>query len=343
MFPQFDQSEYAVALKNAYRQFPAKDSTLDIDFVNNRQRVAGIYGAALDGVTFTRSTTATYFGADGLLKTADVNEPRFEYDPVSLRPLGLLIEVARANILLNSDAGATQSVTVSATAYTISFYGTGTVTLSGVSTAGPLVGTGANNRVSLTFTPTAGTLTLTVSGTVMKWQLEAGAFATSYIPTAGTAATRGSDVASMTGGNFSSWFNTSGVFVVQADWISATQAALLNAQGPTISDRHQIKSDNPIAATVTSGTVVSEFYYAPFSALLSKNIAYQYTDNNFVLAQNGIITNTDTSGNVPTNIQTLEIGQWAFAGIYLNGHIQRITNYKPLPNHILQYITRLTA
>ena len=30
-----------------------------------------------------------------------------------------------------------------------SFYGTGTVTLTGVSTDGPLVGTGANNRVNL--------------------------------------------------------------------------------------------------------------------------------------------------------------------------------------------------
>lgn len=339
----YNKNVYEPILKRKYSTFPAKDSTLDLDFINNRQRVAGVYGAVLDGVTFTRSTTATYFGADGTLQTAAINKPRFEYDPVSLRPLGLLIEGARANILLNSDAGVTQSVTVSATVYTLSFYGTGTVTLSGSSTAGPLVGTGDNTRVTLTFTPTAGTLTLTVSGTVTKWQLEAGAFATSYIPTTASSATRGADVASMTGANFSSWFNTSGVFVVQADWISATNAALLNAQGPTISDRHQIKSDNPIAATVTSGTIVSEFYYDPFSALLSKNIAYQYADNNFVLAQNGIITNTDTSGNVPTNIQTLEIGQWAFAGIYLNGHIQRITNYKPLPNHILQYITRLTA
>jgi hypothetical protein len=39
-------------------------------------------------------------------------------------------------------------------------------------------------------------------------QLEAGAFATSYIPTVATTITRAADQASMTGTNFSSWYNT---------------------------------------------------------------------------------------------------------------------------------------
>jgi hypothetical protein len=86
----------------------------------------------------------------------------------------------RRNLLLATDTLATQSVTVAAVAHTLSFTGTGTVTLSGASTAGPLVGTGASNRVSLTFTPTAASLTLTVSGSVTLAQLEIGSTATNY-------------------------------------------------------------------------------------------------------------------------------------------------------------------
>ena len=87
---------------------------------------------------------------------------------------------ARANLLVGTTTMATQNVTTLATPYTLSFTGTGTVTLSGTSTAGPLVGTGVGQRVSLTFTPTAGTLTLTVSGTVTDAQLEFGSAVTQY-------------------------------------------------------------------------------------------------------------------------------------------------------------------
>lgn len=53
-------------------------------------------------MTFTRATTATYFGSDGLLKSAAVNVPRFDYDPVTLQPRGILIEENRTNTVVRS-------------------------------------------------------------------------------------------------------------------------------------------------------------------------------------------------------------------------------------------------
>jgi hypothetical protein len=109
---------------------------------------------------------------------------------------GVLVESeARTNLLLNSGTLATQNVTVTAVPHTLHFTGTGTITLSGASTAGPLVGTGTgeNNRVSLTFTPTAGTLTLTVSGTVTNADLEVGSTPSSHKPTSGSTVTRAAD------------------------------------------------------------------------------------------------------------------------------------------------------
>lgn len=87
---------------------------------------------------------------------------------------------ARKNKLLATTTLATQSATLTASPHTLSFKGTGTVTLTGASTAGPLVGTGAGNRVSLTFTPTAGSVTFTVSGSVTEAQLEDGSAFTTY-------------------------------------------------------------------------------------------------------------------------------------------------------------------
>jgi len=54
-------------------------------------------GKAQDLITFTRSTTGTYLGSDGLLKSAAINEARIEYD-ASGNCLGLLVEEARTNL-----------------------------------------------------------------------------------------------------------------------------------------------------------------------------------------------------------------------------------------------------
>lgn len=55
------------------------------------------------GITFTRNSKATYIGSDGYLKVAEINEPRFDYNPTTLQPRGLLLERGATNYLAWSE------------------------------------------------------------------------------------------------------------------------------------------------------------------------------------------------------------------------------------------------
>jgi hypothetical protein len=52
--------------------------------------------------TFTRASTATFVGSNGLIQSAAIDAPRFDHDPVTLASRGLLIEESRANLLLHN-------------------------------------------------------------------------------------------------------------------------------------------------------------------------------------------------------------------------------------------------
>lgn len=53
-------------------------------------------------ITFTRASTAEYYGSDMLIKVAAVDEPRYDSSPVDGSPRGLLLEGARTNLVLRS-------------------------------------------------------------------------------------------------------------------------------------------------------------------------------------------------------------------------------------------------
>ena len=288
--------------------------------------------------SFTRASTGTYFDASGVLTTAAINGPRFDhvYNGSSWASKGLLIEEQRTNQLLNSGTLSTQSVTTTAVANTLSFYGTGTITLSGTSSAGPLVGTGASDRVLLTFTPTAGTLTLTVSGTVGNAQLELGSFATSYIPTTSAVVTRSADVCQITGGDFTSFWNASeGSFAVEYDRIFTPSVGVnyfslvdggsyANRMGfvydpsvAIIGDHMFIVVGGVLLGRVGTGTVVSS---------AGGKFASCYKVNDFAGTSNGAAVSAIASGAVPA-ITRMAVGGSALDGIYLNGHISRLRYY----------------
>lgn len=150
--------------------------------------------------SFVRNSVASYFDSLGAMQTVSANIPRFNYNPSTHVFEGILIENAATNLLLNSTTLSTQSVTVTnTTAYVLSFYGTGSVTLSGAAT-GTFASAGAYPaRKIITINTATTSLTITVTGSVQYAQLELGSVPTSWIPTTSAAVTRNADV--VTGSN----------------------------------------------------------------------------------------------------------------------------------------------
>jgi hypothetical protein len=312
--------------------------SLDLRFAEDKSLVDATTGSNL--VDFTRASSATYVGSDGLIKTATTNEARFDHDPTTGESLGLLVEEQRSNLLLNSGTLATQDVTVTAVAHTLSFYGSGTVTLSGTHTA-TVVGTGAYPaRTKLTFTPTAGTLTVTVSATVEYANLEIGSFATSYIPTTGSTVTRAADVASITGSNFSSWYrqDEGTVFVNQTSLSTVPQdfATVFQFNNTTVTNFLFIRKRPGFSQWVVGGSGLYMTRTISQPSVLS--VAYKTDDAAF--AAEGTLTN-DNSCTIDPNKVELVIGSSTGSAAYVNGTIRRLTYWPArLPDSTLQTITQ---
>jgi hypothetical protein len=320
--------------------------TLDLRFASSKSLSDNVSGQNL--ITFTRSGNATYFDADGVIQTAGTNTARFDHDPATGESLGLLIEEQRQNLLLNSATLATQDVTVTAVAHTLSFYGTGTVTLSGTHSA-TVVGTGAYpTRTTLTFTPTAGTLTVTVSGTVQYANLEAGSFATSWIPTLGTTVTRNADVAQITGSNFSRWYSQSQgtVFASMSSASGAAYTGYLLSIGPDFNNAIQMyrQSDTQPVARIRVGGVDTYGAVGNGPVWTGKAVgrfALAVSPSSGRQAFNGLldIVGDDTSVALPA-ASSMALGSLIGASNFANAHIRRLAYFdRRLPNATLQDIT----
>jgi len=114
-------------------------------------------------INFTRNSQATYFDKNGILQTAGINQPVFEWDPVTKRCLGLRIWEGVTNSLVQSQDFATtwtnSNLTVNTNTVTAP---DGTLT---ADTFGPVVGDGLTAARFLRQNPalsTQGTYTLSV-------------------------------------------------------------------------------------------------------------------------------------------------------------------------------------
>jgi hypothetical protein len=182
----------------------------------------------------------------------------------------------------------------------------------------------------------------TAAGTnaIFAWgaQLEAGAFATSYIPTIASTVTRSADIATISGSLFSQWYRQDeGAFVVEGSRLfggnSYAALAVARASGG-ITDRVDmglgtgqggsagIFRDDVIVGGVNQAALGD---FAAFAANTPYKGALAYAVNNFASATSGANLATDTSGTVPT-VALLDIGN-RNSGNQLNGHIRSIRYY----------------
>lgn len=79
------------------------DPSLWIDFKNKRYAVNSSEKTFSEILTFTRSSTGTYFDDSGVLRVAAVNEPRFDCDPITKVCKGLLFEEQRTNTFFQNN------------------------------------------------------------------------------------------------------------------------------------------------------------------------------------------------------------------------------------------------
>lgn len=176
-------------------------------------------------LTFSRNSIGTYFDSNGARQSAAINQPRWDYDPVTKAFKGLLMEDTRTNLFINSDAPVTQSITVvTGTRYIVWMEGTGSVVitadtavLTNMTNSGNVVPGQLPANYCVINVTTGGTVTCTVSGATgtSKVQFENGSEPSSYISSGATPYTRVSDTLSTpASGN---WFNANeGTYVVEA-------------------------------------------------------------------------------------------------------------------------------
>jgi hypothetical protein len=166
---------------------------------------------------------------------------------------------------------------------------------------------------------------------VLLWgaQLEAGAFATPYIPTVASQITRLADSAVMTGVNFSSWFNPEqGCLFID----SSTPSGATRNRAAIISDGtssnviiNEINTSSNISGFVAvSGSTQAGFGGTPTAGINYKQ-ALSYKFNDFAFCRDGGAVSSDTTGTVPV-VNQLGIGVLG-AGTPGNGYIKRLTYY----------------
>ena len=294
--------------------------------------------------TFSRNSAATRVNAQGLVENVLINLPRINYEDGCG---SWLLEPQSTNLYLNSETLSTQNNTTSATTYSVSFYGTGTITFSGAY-SGTLVGTGLSDRVSATFSAASGTLVSAVSGTCTKAQLESG-YKKSYIPTQGASSTRLKDIATNSG-NANLINSEEGVFYAEISSLANDSTFKLISLNNDLSN----SSNNAITIGFSNG---NNFYLRVVvngTAILSstnisatKNQYYKVAIKFNSLGDNAIwidgveVLSNTTSFTYPVIIDNLSFDYNGNGGLPFHGEVKALAVFKTVLTY--EQLTSLTT
>ena len=183
-------------------------------------------------------------------------------------------------------------------------------------------------------------------------QIENAPFPTSYIPTTSATVTRTTDYASITGTNFSSWYNQSqGTFILNSKLLPGSGSQFGTAAETFINGSGIANGLSIMPNYINSGAAVIEVpLNGDYSGrgIFSNSLNYSnevkmaaaIQDNNVGLSVNGVSYNSITNKTIAQDVTAMIIGASRTSSNILYGTISRISYYPTrLSNAQLQAIT----
>lgn len=178
-------------------------------------------------------------------------------------------------------------------------------------------------------------------------QFEAGAFATSDIFTTSASVTRAADSATMTGANFSSWFNsTEGTFIADMNWsnFASITPVMCDVSDATAQNQISLYLSGSVVVFVPKAAGANQAVIVPSGsqvAGVTSRAGAAYKLDDFRAVSRGGAVSSDTLGSVPSGLMQMGIGRRGNSNAdSANAPISRLRYYTTaLTNAQLQALT----